>query len=258
VDVLYAGSLVGLMSQGIGPAFDAKTGYTFNGFSGGSDGLASEIKGKTQEADVFVSASPAVNATLKGQANGNWVSWYATFATSPLVIGYNPTSPFAAALRSTPWYEVATRPGFILGRTTPATDPKGQLAEQAVHALASTHNGPDLLPLVSGTTGVYPEQALVGLLQAGQVDAGFFYASEAKAAGIPTVPVGGPALAGTYTMTVVNRAPHQAGGKAFVRFLLSPLGRSILSHDGLTLVRPPRITGAAHVPRSIAAALRAR
>ena len=45
---------------------------------------------------MFVSASPAVNATLEGAANGNWVSWYATFATTPLVLGYNPTSKFAA------------------------------------------------------------------------------------------------------------------------------------------------------------------
>ena len=32
--------------------------------------------------------------TLEGTANGDWVSWYAAFATSPLVLGYYPKSNF--------------------------------------------------------------------------------------------------------------------------------------------------------------------
>src|SRR5271154_2903241 len=95
VDVLYAGSLVDLMQQQIGPAFAKATGYTVSGFSAGSTALASEIKGETQQGDVFISASPAVNTTLEGSANGDWVSWYAAFADSPLVLGYNPASAFA-------------------------------------------------------------------------------------------------------------------------------------------------------------------
>src|SRR5271169_4606088 len=80
VDVLYAGSLLDLMQRQIGPAFARATGYTVSGFSAGSTALASEIKGGTQQGDVFISASPAVNTTLEGSANGNWVSWYAAFA----------------------------------------------------------------------------------------------------------------------------------------------------------------------------------
>jgi molybdate/tungstate transport system substrate-binding protein len=258
VDVLYAGSLVGLMEQGIGPAFDAETGDTFSGFSGGSDALASEIKGKTQLADVFVSASPAVNATLEGDANGDWVSWYATFASSPLVIGYNPTSPFAAALRSKPWYQVVTEPGFVLGRTDPATDPKGELAVEALTRAASEYHQPSLAQLTTGTSGVYPEQSLVGLLQAGQVGAGFFYASEAKAAGIPTISLGSIHYQGEYTVTVVNRAPHAKAAQAFVAFLFGRLGRSILDHDGLRLMTPPKVTGAGKVPRALRASLRSK
>lgn len=41
-----------------------------------------------------MSASPAVDATLEGEANGNWASWYASFAKVPLVLGYNPHSRF--------------------------------------------------------------------------------------------------------------------------------------------------------------------
>jgi molybdate/tungstate transport system substrate-binding protein len=255
---LYAGSLVGLMEEGIGPAFDAATGYTFNGFSGGSDALASEIEGKTQLADVFVSASPAVNTALEGTSNGNWVSWYATFATSPLVIGYNPNSPFVSALKSKPWYQVVTEPGFILGRTDPATDPKGQLAVEALTQSASQHSEPALKEIIAGTSDVYAEESLVGLLQAGQLDAGFFYASEAAAAGIPTISLGNIHLEAKYTVTVLNRAPHATGSDAFVAFLLGKLGRSILDHDGLSLITAPKVTGAAHVPQRLKVTLRVR
>ncbi len=46
VNVLYAGSLVNLMEHGIGPAFDKSGGGTFEGYAGGSNGLANQIKGQ--------------------------------------------------------------------------------------------------------------------------------------------------------------------------------------------------------------------
>lgn len=45
VDVLYAGSLVRLMEQELGPRFTETTGYRFVGFAAGSVELANEIKG---------------------------------------------------------------------------------------------------------------------------------------------------------------------------------------------------------------------
>ena len=95
VDVLSAGSLQDLLQQQIGPAFQKATGYTLNDTSMGSDAIANGIKGGTLQGDVFISASPAVNGALEGAANGNWVSWYAMFGSSPFVLGYNPSSRFA-------------------------------------------------------------------------------------------------------------------------------------------------------------------
>lgn len=80
VSVLYAGSLVNLMEHGIGPAFDKATGDTFEGFAGGSNGLANQVKGQLRRGDAFVSAAANVNDTLMGAGNGNWVQWYITFA----------------------------------------------------------------------------------------------------------------------------------------------------------------------------------
>ena len=74
VNVLYAGSLVNLMEHAVGPAFDKATGDTFQGFAGGSNKVAHEIKGKLRQGDVFVSANPKVNAMLMGAGNGGWVA----------------------------------------------------------------------------------------------------------------------------------------------------------------------------------------
>jgi molybdate/tungstate transport system substrate-binding protein len=191
---------------------------------------------------VFVSAAPAVNKTLEGSANGNWVSWYVTFAKSPLVIGYNPDSSFAAALKTKPWYQVLTEPGIKIGRTDPATDPKGQLTVQALQQAASAYGQPGLVTAVETNSTVFPEETLVGRLQSGQLDAGFFYTSEAVPAHIPTVTLGSVHLAATYTITVLNKAPDAAGGAAFVRYLLGPSGRSTMTADGLSLL-PYTVSG---------------
>ena len=60
VNVLYAGSLVNLMEHGIGPAFEKASGDKFQGFAGGSNGLANQIKGKLRRGDVFISANPKI------------------------------------------------------------------------------------------------------------------------------------------------------------------------------------------------------
>lgn len=254
VDVLYAGSLVTMMEQAVGPAFDGATGYTYSGFSGGSTALASDIKGGTQVADVFISASPSVNASLEGSANGSWVSWYATFAASPLVIGYNPKSSFAAQLKSKPWYEVITEPGFLFGRTDPATDPKGTLAVEALDQTATAEHLPALSQLARSTTGIYPEETLVGRLQSGQLDAGVFYSTEAAQANIPTISIAPLSLTASYTITVPTKAPHARAAQAFVSFLLGSQGRAIMEHDGLSLVSPPKVSGSG-VPSSLRSVL---
>ncbi|HEX8975817.1 MAG TPA: extracellular solute-binding protein [Solirubrobacteraceae bacterium] len=238
VNVLYAGSLETLMNRDIGPAFTKATGYSFNGFPAGSKDLANEIKGKVRQGDVFISASPKVNHKLEGSANGDWVSWYAPFASTALVIGYNPTSSYAGALRRGPWYRVITRPGLHFGFTDPKLDPKGELAVAALGQAAGAYAAPGLRRIATDQADLFPEQDLVGRLQAGQLDAGFFYTVEASAAHIPTVGLGAIHEQATYTVTILNRAPDQRGAVAFVAFLLSPRGQALLRGAGLSLLAP--------------------
>jgi molybdate/tungstate transport system substrate-binding protein len=230
--VLYAGSLANLMEHDLGPAFQKATGGTFQGTGAGSTQLVSEIKGKTTLADVFISASTDANNGLIGADNGDWESWYGTFATAPLVIGYNPASKFAADLRTKPWYQVITEPGFRMGSTDPKLDPKGALAAKA---LTQAKVNP-------GVVSLFPEEQLIGRLQAGQLDAGFFYSSEAAEQGIPTVGLGTIKLQATYTATVLNRAPDQTAAISFVQYLLGPDGQALLRKHGLTLT-PITVTG---------------
>jgi len=231
------------MENQIGPGFKTATGYTFTGTSGDSGALANGIKGKVQQGDVYISANPTKDVGLEGAKNGDWVSWYATFATSPLVLGYNPSSRFAADLKTKPWYQVLTESGILIGRTDPATDPKGALTVKALNQAATAHSLAALQATATSTNNIYPENTLVGRLQAKQLDVGFFYAAEAKAANIPTVALTGIKLGATYTVTVLKNAPHEAGAEAFVSYLLGAGAKPALERDGFVLVLPPTLSG---------------
>ncbi|MGH3279019.1 MAG: extracellular solute-binding protein [Trebonia sp.] len=243
VNVLYAGSLVDMMTKQVGPAFQQATGYSVTGESAGSKALATDIKGKVYKGDVFISASPSANDPITGAANGGWVSWYAAYATSGLVLGYNPNSKFAADIKSKPWYKAITEPGVKVGFTDPATDPKGALTAEALTDTAKSENLPALSALAANKGDVFPEENLVARLQSGQLDAGFFYNSEAVAAKVLTVPLTGVSLKATYTVTILKGAPNEAGAEAFVSYLLGPSGQAVLKQDGFTLVSPPAVTG---------------
>jgi molybdate/tungstate transport system substrate-binding protein len=284
---MYAASLESIMENQIAPALKKSTGYTFQGEAKGSSALANEIKGHLHRPDIFISASPAVNKQLMGTANGNYVSWYANFARSEMVIGYNPKSRFAsdfqaAANGSKPWYQVLEESGMRLGRTDPILDPKGQATLYLSQLAEQYYHQPDLGQKILGanenTSQIFPEEELVARIGAGQLDAGFFYINEAKAAHIPyiTLPdqinLGNPSLASTYakaqwtnpqtkavskgapiiyTVTIPSTSQDTAGATAFVNFLLTTQGQTILANSGL-LSTPLVVSGdTTKVPQEI-------
>jgi molybdate/tungstate transport system substrate-binding protein len=256
VNVLYAGSLVNLMEHGIGPAFDRSTGDRFEGYAGGSNELANQIKGKLREADVFISANPKVNAELMGPPNGSHVSWFISFAQSPLVIGYAPSSRFAADLATKPWYRVLMEPGIRIGRTDPRLDPKGALTLQLMSKAGMFYGIPGLARRVLGEPDnpaqVLPEETLIGRLQSGLIDVGFFYSTETHDAGIPEVALPASiAPKAVYTVTILRAAPHRSAGVRFVAFLLGSEGRKILKAHGLVLQRPMLSGPARALPRDL-------
>ena len=260
VRVLYAGSLVNVMEHGLAPAFDKSGSDAFEGYAGGSGALVNQIKGRLRRADVFISANPGLNAKLTGAANGDWVRWYVTFARSPLVIGVNPSSRFAADLRSRTWYQVLREPGIRIGRTDPALDPKGVLTVKLLSHAEQLHHQPGLEQAVLGAPDnpaqVLPEETLAGRLQSGQIDVGFFYSTEAADLRIPAITLPEAAgLGAQYTATILRSAADPAVAARFVAFLLGPGGGGIMKRHGLTVL-PPVATGEADaIPKSVRAEL---
>lgn len=247
VRVVYPDSLVQVMQHGVAPAFERATGYRFSGHHTDSAQLASEIGEHAQAADVLITASPGVNLELMGSSNGNWVGWYAIFMQSPLVLGYDPSSKFAGELESRPWYQVAAESGFRLGLTNPYKDAKGRLTAKAIDRVVNDHGQHNLEQKLAANSQVVAPRDLRQRLQSHQLDAAFFYKSEAAAAAIPTVPLGLGNISATYTITVLNHAPHPGPASAFVTFLLGEKGKQILAESsGLELTTATPVFGNAN------------
>jgi molybdate/tungstate transport system substrate-binding protein len=245
------------MEHQLGPAFSHATGYGYQGLGAGSTELVSQIKGHVRRGDVFISASPKADAELEGSSNGNYVRWYATFATSPLVIGYNPHSRFAGQFRSKPWYQVITQPGIRVGRTDPKLDPKGKLTVEAMDEAAAKLHDPELRTALARFP-VFPEEDLVGRLEAGQLDAGFFYSVEAAAQHMPAVSLAPVKAKATYTITILSGTSNARGARAFIAYLLGPHGEAILTRNRMDLLTPHVTGDPSAVPASIRAAVGAR
>ena len=252
VDVFSAGSLDTLMTKSVGPAFHAATGYTLVDTSHSSGTLAADIKNKVAVADVFVSASPAEDTALMGASNGDWVSWYGSFAASPEVLGYYPKSKFAKDLQTMPWYKVITMSGFRLGRTDPSQDPGGVLAAEALNETATAQHLPALKTLATEQSDVYSEDPEEADIQTGQLDGAFMYEADANSQDSPFVKLTGTNLAGNYTIALIKNAPHEAAAEAFIKFLLGPAGQAEMKADNFEIVSPAKVTGTG-VPSSLSA-----
>lgn len=286
VNVFYAGSLVNLNENLIGPAFAAGSGYTYQGKAAGSAAIANQIKGKIATPDVVEFADPAINTTLMGTANGNYVSWYFTYASSELVIGFDGKSKFAPEFRQVkqgklPYYKALEQPGLRMGRTDPQLDPKGyralffaNLTQRVYH---QKHFESRLFGSTENPSQVFPEETLVARMLTGQVDAGVFYLSEVRDLGIPYISLPpqvnlssikytklyatqsfttakGQKIVGApieYTITIPSTVKNQDGAEVFVRFVLSRRVRAVSAAHGLLPFKIKAGGDASMVPSSL-------
>jgi molybdate/tungstate transport system substrate-binding protein len=273
VHVMYAGSLTRFFEKKLGPAFEAATGFTFQGEGKGSVAIANLIKGKVKTPDIFISADPTVDASLQGESNGNYVSWWAPFARTEMVIAWSPKSRFrqdfeAAQNGKRAWESVLKQSGVRLGRTDPELDPKGyralflfQLDEERTGERGEAQR---ILGPPDNPAQIFPEEQLVARMQIGELDAGILYLIEALEAGLPhlrlpaSVNQSDPAQSSSYarasytnkkgvtlkgspiiyTVAIPTTVRHTRGAESFVQYLLSKTDQNILSSAGLLPVAP--------------------
>lgn len=218
-DVAFAGSLLAVDNEVVGPAFEHADGYHYTGIGGGSIGLANEITAGEIDPGVFESIGAAPIKTLEPAHT----TWYVQFAASPLVLAYNPASPQASTFEAVAAgkeplarvFQVMATPGFLLGRTDPATDPQGQafvmmveLAQRYLHLPSGIVDQILGAGAATGTGGtasqIFSETSLDSHLEAGQLDAASAFLSQAVQLHLhyiklpAAVDFGDPADAGRY------------------------------------------------------------
>jgi molybdate/tungstate transport system substrate-binding protein len=215
-------------------------------------------------------------------------TWYATFARNSMVLVYTDQSIGADEINGRNWWRVLLRPKVRAGHSDPALDPNGyrtlmvfQLAEKFYHqpGLASRLNR------AFPPRYIRPKEAdLTALVQAGELDYSWSYASIAKTSGLrsvslpPEVDLSEPRLADwysqavvrlpgasragkdsiefrgepiVYALTIPTAAPHPQTAAAFVRFIFSPEGQTILKANGFTLLEKPLLGGTEKPPAGL-------
>ena len=277
VSVAYAGSLDYMNDQVLGPAFAKATGVAYSGRGSGSWALAHELQGGVIQADVFESLGTGPIAALGPKL----ATWAVGFATSPLVVAYNPKSRYAAQFQAIaagkePMRDLFTllaTPGLRLGRTNPATDPQGQtfylmveLAQKVYHLPAGTADR--ILGAWNNPQEVFSEEGLPTQLQAGGLDAASAYLPQAEQLGLkyialpPQLDFASPQdlpLYASVSMAIpsvgtvrgqlsilaltVLKGKNAAGGDAFARFVLAKAQAPAWRSHGYQLI-PPVIWGA--------------
>jgi len=230
-NVAYAGSLLTVNEQTVGPGFEHATGYSYTGRGAESLAITQEIIAGTIQPGVFESVGAAPIKPLIPK----YTTWYASFAASPIVVAYNPSGPYAATFKAiakgnepiTKLFPLMAKSGFRLGRTDPNTDPQGRafvlmltLAEQKLGVPVSTVNSILGSDAVGASPQIYAETSLLAHLEAGQLDAASAYRSQAIQQHLPfvTLPasinLGSPSDASAYkkaTLTLANGMKVEGG-----------------------------------------------
>ena len=122
--------------------------------------------------------------------------------------------------------------------------PVGRYAREVIFRLGwSAGYPPDYPRRVLANVVSYEENArsIAAKVQLGEADAGIVYASDvtpAVARQVRRFDLPGSAnIVASYPIAIVRNAPHPAAAKAFVEFVLSPLGQAVLAKNGFLLAR---------------------
>ncbi|MDG4831985.1 molybdate ABC transporter substrate-binding protein [Solwaraspora sp. WMMD1047] len=217
VTVFAAASLTESFTQ-LGTAFEAANpGATVVVNFAGSSALATQIN-QGAPVDVFAAAAPANMATVTDVGNG--AGSPATFARNQLVIAVPESNPGAVTSLAD-----LTGPDVKVALCAEQV-PCGAAARKALDAAGVT-----LTPV----TLEQDVKAALSKVRLGEVDAALVYRTDARAAADDVDAVEFPESAGAvndYPIVVLTDAPNPDGAQAFVNFVLSDRGRTVLTDAG--------------------------
>jgi molybdate/tungstate transport system substrate-binding protein len=269
VFVMYAGSLVKIFEDVIGPAFQNETGYTYVGEGKGSVQVTNLIRDGFRTPDIFVSAGTIPIMKLINNTTPPLAEWLLEFGSAEMVIAYSKDSPYYNDLEKArkgkiPWYDVVSKEGFKFGRTDPELDPKGYYAIITAKLANIFYNDMSIKERVLGEDRnpkqIFPEEILKTILESGQLDAVVAYKHEAISRGLPyiTLPseinLSDPAFSDFYkkanytlesdqktiygepvffSITIPQSVKNKDGATSFVSFIISKNGSQILENQGL-------------------------
>src|SRR5215211_7659623 len=215
-------------------------------------------------------------------------SWYATFARNSMVLIYSDQSTGAKEINPENWWQVLLRPGIRAGRSDPSLDPNGYRTLMVFQLAETFYRQPGLagkLERAFPPRYMRPKEAdLTALVQAGELDYSWSYASIARTAGLRYVVLprevdlsdpklsdwysqakvrlpGAKRQAGdsvefrgepiVYALTIPKGAAHPRAARAFVRFVLSAEGQNILKSNGFLLLEKPLLGGPEQPPAGL-------
>ena len=138
---------------------------------------------------------------IPSQLEPTWASWEVVFATSPVVLAYDPTVGAFAGLNGTNWADRIQEPGILLGVANASVDPNGYNAIFVLELQGLVFNGsldavyghffttpPGSLGVANPTTTrVVPETQVATLLATHQIQASLTYESYAVSQGLSYV-----------------------------------------------------------------------
>ena len=214
-------------------------------------------------ADYFV-----INELLIPQ----YAKWSISFASNEIVIAYTGKSRHSAEISSTNWPEILMRKDVIYSRSDPDADPCGYRTVLAVMLMEKLHGLAGLTEriLAKNRDFIRPKEVdLVALMESGAIDYMFQYKSVAIQHGMKFISLPDDAnlsdpskndiyktvsfeVAGrepgskikvsgdyiSYSVTVLENAPHKAAATDFLSFILSREGMDILARNGQKPIVP--------------------
>jgi molybdate/tungstate transport system substrate-binding protein len=217
-----------------------------------------------------------------------YASWYVTFARNSMVLIYTDESVGAQDINGRNWWQVLLRPDVRAGHSDPSLDPNGYRTLMVFQLAERFYRQPGLaerLDRAFPPKYIRPKEAdLTALVQAGELDYSWSYASIARTARLryvtlpPEIDLSEPSLAGwyrqasvrlpgasragrdsvefrgepiVYALTIPKDAPHPRNALAFARFVLSPPGQAIFKANGFTLLEEPLVSGPGQPPEGL-------